>query len=96
MRTLAATSRWALYKSVAGKGFWDLGKYSARQLATCVWALSVLQQQSNLLFQLFWAELHSRPKESFMYKTPLMQLHQVSICVCTYMALVQSGKQMFR
>ena len=66
---------------LAGNASAELSKYNARQLALCVWALSVLQQQSSPLFQLLWAEVQRRPKISFMYKTPLMQLHQVSMFV---------------
>lgn len=56
-----------------------LSKFGPRQLATCGWALSVLQQQSTPLFWLIWAEICSRPRASFSNKAVLMQLHQVAL-----------------
>ncbi|KAL0018156.1 hypothetical protein WJX77_006603 [Trebouxia sp. C0004] len=56
-----------------------LSRFGPRQLATCGWALSVLQQQGTALFWLIWAEICSRPRASFRNKAVLMQLHQVTL-----------------
>ena len=53
-----------------------LAKLTVRQLATCAWALSILQQQSHHLFDILINELLHRPKADFS-KATLMQLHQV-------------------
>ena len=67
---------WHLYAS-------GLSKFGPRQLATCAWALSVLQQQRSDLFWLVWTEICSRQEANFSNKAGLMQLHQVS-CLTLY------------
>ena len=57
-----------------------LAKFSPKALATCAWALAVLQQLHTPLFDMVWANLGTKPFTAFS-KASLMQLHQVSHCI---------------
>ena len=62
---------------------------SARQLSSCAWALSVLQQQSHPLFHIIITQLLERPVAEFS-QPALMQLHQVIPLhyVCTVLTVL--------